>query len=78
MQKIAPSGLNFRTPKKELFAGKLFHAESLTYPDFSYVTPFQGFRSVSDPVPGALHRAGMFRPFREASRRDAEHPGCVF
>ncbi|GBC62064.1 hypothetical protein DENIS_3027 [Desulfonema ishimotonii] len=29
LQKIAPSGLSFRTPKKEPFAGKLFHAESL-------------------------------------------------
>ncbi|GBC60524.1 hypothetical protein DENIS_1481 [Desulfonema ishimotonii] len=29
LQKIAPPGLNFCTPKKKLPAGKLFHAESL-------------------------------------------------
>ncbi|GBC59094.1 hypothetical protein DENIS_0024 [Desulfonema ishimotonii] len=30
LQKIAPPGLNFCTPKKKLPAGKLFHAESFT------------------------------------------------
>ncbi|WP_369692160.1 transposase [Desulfonema ishimotonii] len=34
LQKIAPPGLNFCTPKKKLPAGKLFHAESLTFADY--------------------------------------------